>query len=88
MRLCFLVKVRKAMGRKVAAGSEMGRTVGRVVVSLSIRALNRGRFGATGGRIGCAGVAKAGDEEGIGLGALGPGVFGGGRLSIVAMTDL
>lgn len=53
VRLCFLVKVRKASGRRVAGGSRMGRMAafaGAVTVN---------------GRRGWAGVPKAGDEEGM-----------------------
>jgi hypothetical protein len=60
VRLCFLVKVLNASGRKVAGGSRIGRIV---------EGLNCG--GAIGfvlrGKIGCAGVPKAGEEEGIGF---------------------
>lgn len=53
MRLCFLVKVRKASGRNVAGGSRIGK-----MVALA------GGGGAKGLRV-CAGVPKAGEEEGI-----------------------
>ena len=60
VRLCFLVKVRKASGRSVAGGRRTGNIV---------EGLNCG--GGIGcvllGRIGCAGVPKAGDEDGIGF---------------------
>jgi hypothetical protein len=60
VRLCFLVKVLKASGLNVAGGSKMGNIV---------EGLNWG--GAMGlarrGRIGCAGVPKAGEEDGIGF---------------------
>ena len=55
VRLCFLVKVRKATGRRVAGGRSMG----------SIE-----RFDGAGGscwRIGCAGVPNAGEDEGMEL---------------------
>jgi hypothetical protein len=56
VRLCFLVKVRKASGRKVPGGRTMGRTVGGL------------KLGAGGGGRGLSergsGVPKAGEEEG------------------------
>lgn len=64
VRLCFFVKVRKARGRKVAGGRRIGSILPLV-----------GTAAALNGRIGCAGVAKAGDEEGIGF--AGAGVGGG-----------
>ena len=64
VKLCFLVNVLKAKGRKVAGGSRIG----------SILAF----AGAPAGlkfRIGCTGVANAGDDDGIGFN--GAGVGGG-----------
>ena len=55
MRPCFLVKVRKASGRRVAGGRMMGRTT------------DLEGTGGLKGLSGCAGVAKAGEEEGIPL---------------------
>lgn len=64
MRLCFLVNVRKANGRSVAGGSSIGRTVafggGLSAGGARIAATLRGLMG-------CAGVPKAGDDEGIGF---------------------
>jgi hypothetical protein len=62
VKLCFLVKVRKARGRKVAGGRSTGRMLvfGAAVVTLK-------------GRIGCTGVPNAGDEEGIGFDGAGVG---------------
>ena len=51
MRLCFLVKTRKAIGLRVAGGNKTGST---------------DAFGGAGAFMGCTGVPKAGDEEGIG----------------------
>lgn len=59
MRLCFLVKVRKASGRRVGGGSKMGRIVG----------MEGLKTGGGGGRAACVGgmgwrgVPNAGDEE-------------------------
>ena len=55
MRLCFLVNVRKARGRNIAGG----RTIGRMVDLDGALLLN--------GLRGCAGVAKAGEEDGMGF---------------------
>ena len=58
MRLCFLVKVRKARGLRLAGGRRMGRIVG-------IEGLNAGggiRFSR--GFMGWTGVPKAGLDEG------------------------
>lgn len=55
VRLCFLVNVRKANGRSVAAGKEMGRIEGVVGSEVCFC------------RSGCTGVPKAAEEEGIGL---------------------
>ena len=49
MRLCFFVNDRKARGRNVAGGSDIGSIVG---------------FNGIVDKIGCAGVPKAGEEEG------------------------
>ena len=54
VRLCFLVKVRKAKGRRVAGGREIGRTAGRAGAGVAAKDFR-----------GWAGVPKAGDEEGI-----------------------
>lgn len=54
VKLCFLVNVRKASGLKVAGG----RTIGNTLV------LARTGAGLK-GRMGCAGVAKAGLDDGI-----------------------
>lgn len=85
VKLYFFVKVRKASGRKVAGGSSIGRMLG----------FDKGA--TLKDRIGWAGVANAGDEEGMGL--TGAGVGGtlkraatrgsSGRLPvIVAITQL
>jgi hypothetical protein len=63
VKLCFFVNVRKARGRRVAGGNSTGSMLGFDT-------------GATNGRIGCAGVAKAGEEDGMGLSGAG---VGGGR---------
>lgn len=55
VRLCFLVNVRKANGRSVATGKEMGRIEGVVASEVCFRLS------------GCTGVPKAAEEEGIGL---------------------
>ena len=55
VRPCFLVKVRKASGRRVAGGRMMGRTT------------DLEGTGGLKGLSGCAGVANAGEEEGIPL---------------------
>jgi hypothetical protein len=62
VRLCFLVKVLKANGRRVAGGSRIGRMVafaGAIENGFKVPA----------------GVANAGDEEGIGFEAFGFGVL-------------
>jgi len=64
VKLYFLVKVRKASGLNVGAG----RIIGSMLAFIGIAA-------ALKGRIGCTGVANAGDEEGIGFN--GAGVGGG-----------
>jgi hypothetical protein len=64
VKLCFLVNVLKARGRKVAGGSRIE----------SILAFAGAPAGLK-GRIGCAGVPNAGDDEGIGFN--GAGVGGG-----------
>lgn len=74
VKLCFLVKVRNAKGRRVAGGRIMGRTAAFAGA------------GGWNGLKGCAGVAKAGDEEGIafdelGLAFLGAKKGGGGGLA-------
>ena len=58
----FEVKVRKAKGRSVAGGSRMGNMEG-----------FEGSSGGLLSRIGCTGVPKAGEEEGIGSGPAGVG---------------
>jgi hypothetical protein len=63
VRLCFLVNVRKATGRRVAGGRRIGRILGFEIGAM------------VNDRTGWAGVAKAGDEDGIGL--RGAGVAGG-----------
>jgi hypothetical protein len=64
VKLCFLVKVRKAKGRNVAGGR---RTGSMLAFAAAVVTLN--------GRIGCTGVPNAGDDEGIGFN--GAGVGGG-----------
>jgi len=64
VKLCFLVNVRNARGRSVAGG----RTTGSTLVFAGCGAGLKGRMG-------CAGVAKAGLEEGIRF-AAGRGVNG------------
>ena len=56
VKLYFFVKVRKARGRNVAGGRRMGSMLPLVGTEATLK-----------GRIGCAGVAKAGEEEGIGF---------------------
>ena len=62
VRLCFLVKVRNASGRRVAGGRSIGRTVdfaaGLSAGGALIGAVLRGLIGWTG-------VPNAGDEEGM-----------------------
>ena len=58
VRLCFFVKVRKACGRSVAGGRIMGRMDGLRAAGAGIGAVFRGRMG-------CAGVPKAGEDEGM-----------------------
>lgn len=65
VKLCFFVKVLNASGRRVAGGSTTGRTL--VFAGCCGAGLN--------GRMGCAGVANAGLDEGIGF-AAGRGVNG------------
>ena len=54
------MKVLKARGRRVAGGSRIGRTLAFVGAAAALKCL-----------IGCTGVAKAGEEEGIGFGGAG-----------------
>lgn len=73
VKLCFLVKVRNANGRSVAGGRIIGRTAALA--------------GAGGwkGFSGCAGVAKAGEDDGIafeGAAAFGPKKGGGGGFAL------
>lgn len=62
VRLCFLVKVRKAIARRLAGGKRMGRMeafgagASEVFIGFELKL----------GLIGCMGVAKAGEEEGMG----------------------
>jgi hypothetical protein len=65
VKLCFFVKVRKAKGLNVAGGSKIGSILAFDGTAETLKDL-----------IGCAGVANAGEEEGIGF--KGAGV-GGGR---------
>lgn len=58
MRLCFFVKVRKAKGRSVAGGRTMGRTA-------CLTAVGAPEGVAEKDLRGCAGVANAGEEEGM-----------------------
>jgi hypothetical protein len=60
------VNVRKARGRRVAGGSNIGRIVGFRATGFKIGGAGIGAIRR--GRIGCAGVAKAGEEEGMGFG--------------------
>lgn len=73
VRLCFLVNVRNAKGRKVAGGRRIGSMLAFAGAAAGLK-----------GRMGCAGVAKAGDDEGIGF--KGAGV--GGGLNIGAARGL
>lgn len=83
VRLCFLVKVRNARGRRVAGGSNMGRTVafetGCSAGGARIAATRRGLIGWTG-------VPNAGDEEGIGFAATASGFSG--RLDVAIVPGL
>jgi len=54
------VKVLKARGRSVAGGSIIGSILAFVVAAAALKGL-----------IGCTGVAKAGEEDGIGFGGAG-----------------
>jgi len=59
VRLCFLVKVRKASGRNVGGGRRIGKMVGMI-------GLNAGGGGgrcACAGKTGCGGVPNAGDDD-------------------------
>jgi hypothetical protein len=64
VKLCFLVKVLKAKGRKVAEGRIIGSMLAFVGIAAALKE-----------RIGCTGVANAGEEDGIGFS--GAGVGGG-----------
>jgi hypothetical protein len=82
VRLCFFVNVRKASGRNVAGGSRMGSTVG-FAAGLSA---GGARIGAVlRGLMGCTGVPKAGEEEGIGLSGTREGFSG--RLAVDMFLD-
>lgn len=66
MRLCFLVKTRKARGRSVGGGRRIGK-IGAATLLLA----GRNAGGASGrrcaaGRMGCAGVPNAGEDEKMG----------------------
>jgi hypothetical protein len=63
VRLCFLVKVRNATGRRVVGGSRMGR----------MEAFGDGAIGLRGLK-GCTGVPKPGEEERIAVDAEWAGV--------------
>lgn len=65
VRLCFLVKVRNAIGLSVAGGRRTGRIGAALLVPGPFRRRASKAFG-TGTRIGCTGVAKAGDDENTG----------------------
>lgn len=60
VRPCFFVNVRNASGLSVGGGSNMGK-IGLLTAGLNAGGAN-GRCAAA-GRIGCAGVPNAGDEE-------------------------
>jgi hypothetical protein len=60
VRLCFLVNVRNASGRKVAGGRRIGKIVDGLNCGWAIGFVLRGN-------IGCTGVPNAGDEEGFGF---------------------
>ncbi len=64
VRLCFFVIVRNAKGRSMAGGSRIGSTAG--VVGF-LNAGGGGRIASLAGReaIGYAGVANAGDDDGM-----------------------
>ena len=62
VKLCFLVKVRKAMGRSVAGGRAIGR----------IEDLIGGSIGLC-KPMGCTGVPKPGEDEGMIFGCIGVG---------------
>ena len=64
VKLCFLVKVRKARGRNVAGGRRTGSMLAFAAAAVTLK-----------GRMGWIGVPNAGDEEGIGFN--GAGVGGG-----------
>lgn len=78
MRLCFLVKVRKAMGRRMAGGRRMGRMgAGRWESGLLLEIA---------GRIGWTGVAKAGEDDGMAWGGSLKGVFATGLCGSAAIV--
>lgn len=80
VRLCFLVNVRNASGRKVAGGRRIGRTVD---FTGGLRP-GGARMGAVlRGLTGWAGVPNAGDEDGIGFVGTAEGFSG---LRAVAIT--
>ena len=56
VKLCFFVNVRKAKGLKVAGGSKIGSILDFDGAAETLKGL-----------MGCAGVAKPGEEEGIGF---------------------
>lgn len=64
VRLCFFVIVRNAKGRSIAGGSKIGSTAG---VAGFLNAVGGGRIASLAGReaIGYAGVANAGDDDGM-----------------------
>jgi hypothetical protein len=72
VKLCFFVKVLKARGLKVAGGRITGSIVDFAGAGAGLK-----------GRIGWTGVAKPGEEEGIGLSGAGVG----GDLKIGAARD-
>jgi len=80
VRLCFFVKVLKASGRKVAGGSIMGSILAFVGMAAELN-----------GRMGCTGVANAGDDEGIGFntaGVLGTLKIGAVLLMIAGISQI
>lgn len=79
MRLCFLVNTRKASGRSVGGGRRIGKIGAATLLPAGLNAGGASGRRCAAGRMGCAGVPNAGEEE-----KMGPSVgLGGGSIVCV-----